>query len=131
MSSLDFETNTLTYHLVDVPSYMEGEAKHAIEQILIQSLEVNFIEERGECAAKLFTSWYHNGVLNEHLYCKKSHAEFYKETLDMIEDAIESIAKDWMIIGARALQEDTEYLQDHYAWVKDPKKYMSKFNNDK
>jgi hypothetical protein len=116
--------STNTYYLADVPSYMEGEAKQIVRQILSNSLEVVHIDERGEDAANLFTRWYRTGVLRNYLICVKPRDLFREQVLADIEEAIEELAEDWENIGAMILQEETERLQDHYAFVEDPMRYM-------
>jgi len=124
------ERSTPTYLLADVPSQMEGEAKQIVKEILIQSLEVNEINERGADAANLFNLWYNAGELRNRLRCIKPRALFRERELADIEDAIEDLARNWRGVGAMILQEETERLQDEFAWVEDPENYMDRYERN-
>ena len=119
---------TNTYHLVDALCHMHGEALEAVKQILMQSLEVNKIHERGADAALLFTKWHAAGELDKHLICMVARAEYRAEILAFIESELEYLESSWEEVGPEFLDDESYRLQKYYAWVNDPVAYLKKYN---
>lgn len=119
---------TNTYHLVDVLQHMQGEALEAVKNILIQSLEVNKIHERGAEAALLFTAWHAAGELDKNLICMTARAEYRAEILAFIESELEYLEASWQEVGPEFLDDESYRLQKYYAWVNDPVAYLKKCN---
>ena len=119
---------TNTYYLVDVLQHMQGEALEDVKNILIQSIEVNKIHERGAEAALLFTTWHAAGELDKKLICMVARAEYRAEILALIESELEYLEESWEEVGPEFLDDESYRLQKYYAWVNDPVAYLKKYN---